>query len=184
LAHREEVAEKEPLNAAMARFARGDRSAAPAVFDELWPRSLTFCTRALGRPHGEDAAQRAMMKLFEQASDFDPSKDALAWAYEFSLWECRRELTSRSRSREAGWSPAEVGRVVGMQPNPEERLETEELKAALNEALAQLRPADRETLLAVIQDAPSAVAQATWRKRKERAIGRLKAMWRMLHGND
>ena len=68
----------------------------------------------------------------------------------------------------------------------ESLLVARELAAAASDALAELRPSDAATVLAALSDDPAArpdsVAPATFRKRLERALGRLRTIWRSRHG--
>src|SRR5262245_4702265 len=94
------------VNRLLARLQDGDRSSGPELFHLLWPVLQTFCARLLSdSPAAEDAAQRAITRVFEQASRFDLERDGLAWALEIALWECRTERRRRFRSREVAWTP-------------------------------------------------------------------------------
>jgi RNA polymerase sigma factor (sigma-70 family) len=165
--------ERDALNAAMRRLAGGDRSAARPVFERLWPVLRALCARTLGdAARGEDVAQQAIVKLFDQASGFDPARDALAWAVEIAALELRTERRRRQRSREeAPEAPIEMASTA--EP-ADERLAAAELAESLSLALATLTPADRLTLAEAVSESQPAVAGATWRKRKERALTRLR----------
>src|SRR5262249_15495020 len=55
------------IHEAMVRFADGNRMAFREVFEALWPILLHFSARQLpNRADAEDAAQRALIKVFEQ----------------------------------------------------------------------------------------------------------------------
>lgn len=169
------------LNQALTALARGERAAGDAVFRLLWPVLRTFAVRWLdGAAGSEDVAQQVLIRVFEQAPAFDPSRDALAWALEIAVWECRTERKRRARSREGGWSPAAEG-VAGA-GRPDEAVEARELTEALRAALASLPEADREALERSL--AGGAAAGATERKRKQRALDRLRGLWRGLHGAE
>jgi RNA polymerase sigma-70 factor (ECF subfamily) len=63
--------------------------------------------------------------------------------------------------------------------SPEERAITVELEAVAVATLGQLRPEDRETLrIAIFGEGQRDAPPATFRKRVERALGRLRAAWR------
>jgi hypothetical protein len=67
----------ESLDASLARLARGDRSAFTTVFRELWPRTLRLCTGILkNEADAADAAQQALSKILERASEYDPERPA------------------------------------------------------------------------------------------------------------
>lgn len=176
-----EASGRAALNEALAALARGDRAASEPVFRLLWPVLRDFAGRWLGGAAGsEDVAQQALIKVFEQAPAFDPARDALAWALEIAVWECRTERRRRSRSKEADWRPAAEG-VAGA-GRPDEAVEAKELAEALRGALAALPEADRGALEQSL--AGEAGAGATARKRKQRALDRLRSLWRQLHGAE
>jgi RNA polymerase sigma-70 factor (ECF subfamily) len=172
----------------MERLADGDRSAFEPVFAALWPQLRAFAARVLGPHDGDDAAQAALLKLFARASEFDPSRDALAWALGIAAFECRTFLKKRARRREDPaaeepfcWHAAAIAQRWG--GSPEEALIDRDLCAAAGEVLGLLRPIDRETILS-LETGQRAVAGATFRKRLERALGRFRAVWRTRHGDD
>jgi RNA polymerase sigma-70 factor (ECF subfamily) len=59
-----------------------------------------------------------------------------------------------------------------------------DLDAALEGALHELSERDRETLHAFARGERPEVAGATFRKRVERSLARLRAVWRLKHGAD
>ena len=67
--------------------------------------------------------------------------------------------------------------VAGVGASPESAAMDHELGAALAQALAELKPSDAATLLAYARgERPDASPGATFRKRVERALARLRAM--------
>lgn len=163
------------LRVALARLAGGDRSAQGPVFDAVWPVLRAFSRRMLGEAaEAEDCAQRAVIRLFEQASGYDVERDALAWALEIALWECRTVLKGRARSHTRGLSD-EALKVADAGPNPAALAERHELEQALAMALEALPATDRQALV-------DGLTGPTWRKRRERALTRLKLLWRSQHG--
>ncbi len=164
------------LNVSLARLAGGDRSAQRPVFELVWPVLRDFSRRVLVEPaDAEDAAQRAVIRLFEQACAYDVDRDALTWALEIALWECRTTLKKRSRSQEAELSVSALA-VADAAPGPEAAAARAELEAALAGTLAAMSQTDRAALL-------EGLTGATWRKRRERALGRLKMLWRTRYGD-
>ena len=62
----------------LTRLRDGDRHAGPNLFRLLWLLLHKFCRRfLLDSASAEDAAQRAVTRVFEQASRFDPGRDGL-----------------------------------------------------------------------------------------------------------
>ncbi len=172
------------ISALLTRLREGDRNAGPDLFRLLWPVVRKFCARLLSDSSAaEDVAQRAVTRVFEQASRFDPDRDGLAWALEIAGWECRTERRRRSRRREVAWTPASV-EVAEERGSPIEQLAQAELGAALEAAVANLSPLDRETIELLLRETTAPVPGATWRKRKERALSHLKLVWRDLYGHE
>lgn len=169
------------LQRCLERLADGDRAAFRPVFDLAWPRAREIAARMM--PHAadaEDAAQSALVKLFERASEFDRDRDALAWVVGIVSYECLTLRRKTTRRREQGGEA--LAAAVDGAASPEERAMSSELEEVAVAMLGQLRPADRETLqLALFGVGERTPRTATFRKRVERALGRLRAAWRA-HG--
>ncbi len=87
------------LNDLMVRLADGDRTAFDEVYCVLWPIISTFCNRTLSRADAEDAAQQALVKVFDQASRFERDRDAVTWALSIAIWEIRTIRKRHLRSK-------------------------------------------------------------------------------------
>jgi len=168
------------LDALMARLAEGDRTVFRQVFQLVWGPVLRLCASYLhNEADASDAAQEAMHKILERASDYDKTRPALPWAMALAAWECRTQLRKRSRRRESYEVPSDQAG-----PDVEQALlERDVVRAALS-ALGELSETDRETLLATFWDEAASVSGATLRKRRERAFERLRATFRRLYGVD
>jgi RNA polymerase sigma factor (sigma-70 family) len=162
------------LDAAMARLADGDRSASDRVFELLWPPLLAFANRALaGSAEAADAAQLALEKVFAQASSYDTSRPALAWALSIVSWECRTLRKKRARRREdALESVTEVAEDVA---------EKVDLAEALQAAMQALSPDDQAVLKAAFFEEQAQPRAPSFRKQKERALKRLRSLWSKLY---
>ena len=168
------------LNACMARLADGDRAVFARVFELLWGPILRLCISLLKNDaDAADAAQEAMQKILERASDYDKSRPAMPWAMAIAAWECRTLLCKRARRRET--EDIEHERAG---EHPEEEFVKRDLGAAALAALGELSEADRETLIATFWDEAASVSGATLRKRRERALDRLRKSFRRLYGID
>jgi DNA-directed RNA polymerase specialized sigma24 family protein len=160
------------------RLADGDRTAITPAFNALWPLLRGFATAALRDPgHGEDAAQQAMIKLFAQAGDFDASCDAVAWAITITAFEVRTIRTRVRRRREAALDAPDD---ASSPDTPESHLINGELQRAAREVLAGLGDGEIATISAALDDARPA-GDATFRKRLQRALDRLRTAWRTKH---
>ena len=173
------MAENQSLDDLMKQLADGDRSVFRPVFELLWGPILRLCRSVLKNDaDGADAAQQAMTKILERASDYDPARPALPWALAIAAWECRTLRRQRLRRREvpeeAGPEPASHG--------SEEDFVARELGGAATAAMGELSDADQDTLRATYWDSAAAVSGAALRKRRERALDRLRKAFRRLYG--
>jgi RNA polymerase sigma-70 factor (ECF subfamily) len=173
--------EREALQRDLERLADGDRAAFRPVFAAAWPKVRAVALRMM--PHAadaEDAAQAALIKLFERVGEWDRRRDALAWIVGIAAYECMTIRKKRQRRREQDLTA--LAHVADGAPDPETRAIDVELEAAAVAVLGQLRPADRETLRVAffgdVGEGAHAAAPATFRKRVERALVRLRAAWR------
>src|SRR2546425_10904070 len=125
-----EGGERAELRRLMARLADGDRAAFGPAFALLWPRLRAFAARYVAVADAEDAAQAALLRVFSRASEYDPERDALAWALGIAAWECRTLRRKRERRRggdvpppdrpDPGPGPEEAG----LSPGPSAPAET------------------------------------------------------------
>jgi RNA polymerase sigma factor (sigma-70 family) len=166
------------LQRSLTRLADGDRQAFDAVFAHLWPVVHSLAARYLPPIDVDDAAQSALLKLFEQAGEFDPSRDAVAWAIGLAMWEIRTVRRRSWRRRDTTALDEAVELPLGT-ASPEERAIAADLAAAVNRTLATLRPDDRDALLRYARDERS--ISARFRKRLQRARERMSAAWRLRH---
>jgi len=169
----------------MTRLADGDRAAVPVVFAVVWPLVRRFAARALGplAADAEDVAQQALLRVFARAATFQPGRDPLPWILSMVAWECRTARTQARRRREVG--PDALDALACGQSTPEQAALERDLEAALDAMLGELGAADREALRAALGDPrPFGVAPATLRKRLERALARLRVLWRARHGAE
>lgn len=173
--------QRHELSAGLARLADGDRAAADTVFRLALPAVQAFTRRHLPPADADDAAQQALVCLFARASEYDPGRDGLAFALGIAAWEVRSARRRTMRRRE---SLVDIDRACDT-ASPEAATIDADLRASLAAALGALAPADAEVLLASAGLAPRPdVPGPTFRKRAERALTRLRAIWRRCHGLD
>lgn len=167
------------LQELMIRLADGDRSALHPAFEALWPFLRRFTGRHLPHPEAEDAAQEALIKIFRQAAWFDRSRSAAAWALGVAGFEIRTARRRRQRRREDRDGESVLSRRRDPAPDPETVALERDLEETLGAMLGALRPGDAETLRAYAHGEPPPLMGATFRKRVERALARLRAAWRI-----
>ena len=168
----------------MAAAADGDRTAVDPLFHTLWPVLVAYATRFVGDAAlAEDCAQEAIVKLYGQLARFDRERDALTWALTLVTWQCRTARRTIVRRAEHGASSAAEGR--GGSIDGTRAAEDRDLIRAAIETVAGLAPHDRDVITAsLVDDDPlrRELAPATFRKRLERALARLRTSWRSRHG--
>lgn len=167
------------LDALMAALADGDRAVFSRVFELLWPPIHRLCTKLLNNEaDAADAAQEAMHKVLERASDYDSDRPAMPWAMAIAGWECRTLARKRQRRREVAEDPG----FERAGPHPEEDFVEQDLIRAAVASLGELSDGDREALVATFWDEAASVSGATLRKRRERALDRLRKAFRRVYG--
>jgi RNA polymerase sigma-70 factor (ECF subfamily) len=177
-----DAARRRELQDLLARLADGDRAAFPPAFTLLWPVTRAFA-RSLLRDEGgaEDAAQQALLRVFLRASEFDPSRPALPWVLGVVANECRALRRKAQRRREGPLAGADACSDPGA--SPEESVARRDLARSALQALGSLPAADVEAILAHIGGAERPdLPPATFRKRLERALKRLRQAWSERHG--
>jgi RNA polymerase sigma factor (sigma-70 family) len=171
------------LEALVARLADGDRTAFDPLYEALWPLVRRLADRMLlGAPEAEDAAQEAMTKLFTQVSQFESGRSVTTWVLAITAYECKTLRQKQRRRREGGSAMIEAS--DGSMPSPEAAAIARDLEAAALEVVGTLAPLDAETIRAVMFGARPEIPHATFRKRVERALHRLRTAWRSRHDID
>jgi RNA polymerase sigma-70 factor (ECF subfamily) len=169
------------LDSLMTRLAEGDRAAFSGVFRELWPKVRGLCVSLLRNgPDAEDAAQQAMEKVLTRASDYDRERPALHWALAIAAWECRTVARWRERRREVQTDARSEREST---ESTEEQFIQAELYQAASSALGELSESDRAALVAAYWEESRSGTPAA-RKRRQRAIERLRVAFRRLYGSD
>ena len=166
------------LQRELTRLADGDRPAFEPVFALLWPVVHALAARYLPPIDVDDAAQNALLKLFERATEFDAERDAVAWAIGLAMWEIRTVRRRAWRRRDTG-ALDDAADLAMNAVSPEERAIAANLAAAIGQTLATLRPEDRDALLRYARD--ERTVGAGFRKRLQRARERMRAAWRLRH---
>jgi RNA polymerase sigma-70 factor (ECF subfamily) len=173
--------ERAALQKELTALARGQRAAFDPLFRRLWPLLRGFAGRCLSKEEADDVAQEALLRVFARASEFDVQRDALSWVLGVAAWQIRTHRTRARRRREK--TMAAVPEEADGAPSPEAVAIGRDLEAALERALAELPASDAATLMAYARGERPDLPGATFRKRVERALSRLKARWRIDHGS-
>lgn len=169
-------ASRQRIDDALARLSRGERAAFDEAFALVEPALSKFIALHLREPdESADALQNTLLKVFSRVSDYRPGTNALAWVFTLAAFEIatvrRRRLRHERQQLQLAASPIGGGQPSSLEPPP---------LLQLDRLLEQLSPEDRSLLLPD-DGGPRAPRE---RKRKQRALERLKNLWRSIHGND
>jgi RNA polymerase sigma factor (sigma-70 family) len=150
----------------------------PALVEDLWPVLFAFAKRRVRPEDAEDVAQEVLLKICSRVADFDPRRaDGVGWAFTIASYELLTQRKREQRRREV--APALEAHVDPV-PLAEEAMIEQELRLALAEAAAALTGAERAAL--GLEGAPQTTQDAAQRKRKQRALEKLRTIWRRLYG--
>lgn len=172
--------ERADLNQHMVRLADGDRHAFDFIFQATWPLVHRFSLRMMaGTTDAEDVAQLALTKVFSRASEFHRDKDALSWILGITAYECKTARQKRKRSKEDFQSDDLLAQQSDPQLSVEAKMISQAIEDAIQEVLQGLSAQDQETIkIALHEMERPEIPAATFRKRLERALDRLRDQWR------
>jgi len=173
---------RKSIHDAMVRLSDGDRGAFQILLDELWPVLFAFVRRGVGHEQdAEDVAQEVFLRLCSRISDFDRERDGLSWAFGIAAYEIMTHRR-RTRRRQEAFDVAELGEHAAPLASQEEATIQGELLAALAQATGMLSTEDRSTLGLAPELVAIDLPSPTLRKRRQRALDRLRIVWRKLYG--
>jgi RNA polymerase sigma-70 factor (ECF subfamily) len=179
-----EAARRKAIHEAMLRLSDGDRTAFDILLDELWPVILSFAERGVGRgADAEDVAQEVFFKICARVTDFDRTRDGLSWAFGIASFEVMTHRRRQSRRREVqddSWLSAKADGGASQ----EDLLLDREIVTAFEQAVGALTEDDRRALGITAEEDPGATPRTTLRKRKQRALDRLRIVWRSIYGES
>ena len=170
------------ISDALGRLADGDRSAFKVVMTELWPVVLAFVKRTVREPaDAEDVAQEVFVKVASRIADYDRARDGLTWVYAIAAFEIRTYLRRLQRRREVPSLTQEV-EPADASPAALELMMDQEITSMLESALGELSDAERALLGIGEANSHSVPTGAAVRKRKQRALTKLRTVWSKLYG--
>ena len=176
-----DAARRKAIHEAMVRLSDGERGAFDVLLNELWPVILSFAERGVRRKaDAEDVAQEVFSKICFRISDFDKTRDGVSWAFGIASYEVMTHRKRAARRREI--DDAAIERIADARAPQDVGLVEQELVAAFEAAVGALTDADRQALGLqpdVRADGPMSPA---FRKRKQRALDRLRKVWESIYG--
>jgi RNA polymerase sigma-70 factor (ECF subfamily) len=170
----------DPTSALLARLADGDRGVSSELFQALWTPVRRLAGAMLQNDaDADDAAQDAIVTIFERVAGYDRTRAGLPWALAIAGFACRTLRKKRLRRREEpeGAAPTSIA-----EDSPEAKVEQRELVEAALTVLESLTDVERETLIATYWDEQASASGATLRKRRERALDRLRSLFGRIYG--
>lgn len=177
-------ARRKAVHDAMVRLRDGDRSAFDTLLAELWPVVLSFAQRGVGAGvDAEDIAQEVFFKICSRIADFDPTRDGLSWAFGIAHYEILSHRRRQRRRRETH-DPTAISAEPATAPSQEEALLEREVRLAFDAVVSTLSESDRLALGVDSGMAPDTAWGPTLRKRRQRALDRLRIIWRGLYGES
>jgi len=122
---------------------RRDRAAFAAMFDHFAPRLKGFIMRSgTGSGQAEEIVQDVMLTVWRKAAQFDPARAQVsAWIYQIA--RNRQIDVIRKENRPL---PEELGEAPEAEPDASQVLALEQEAAQLQQALARLKPDQREII--------------------------------------
>jgi len=135
-----------------------ERDAAIGDLHALLLKAARYEVNRRGSSDADDLAQQsaddALVAVLGKLGDFRGDSRFTTWAYKFALFEAGVKLRRRAwQGREVQLEPATWALIARVGPTPQQDVETTELLAGLQAAIAQdLSPHQREVLVAVTLD--------------------------------
>jgi RNA polymerase sigma-70 factor (ECF subfamily) len=120
-----------------------DRAAFAALFDHFAPRLKGFVMRSgTSAPQAEEIVQEVMLTVWRKAAQFDPARAQVsAWIYQITR---NRQIDVIRRERRP--MPEDLEDPPEAEPDPSHILAVEQEAAELRQALARLKPDQREVV--------------------------------------
>lgn len=167
------------IHDAIVSLSAGDRRGVPDLVKELWPVLLAFAQRGVGNAmDAEDIAQEVFVRICARISEFDTTRGGVSWAFGIASYEILTHRKRAQRRREAAGVDVSAHRDDA--PTQEDVAAQREVIAGLRELVGELSDEDRRAL--GLDQEESASATPAERKRKQRALAKLRMLWRRIHG--
>jgi RNA polymerase sigma-70 factor (ECF subfamily) len=156
--------ERNPLDAAMERYARGDDRAFEEVYRLLGARLHAFCVRLTRRrSEADDLFQETCLKLHRSRGTYTPNAAVLYWAFAIARSVHVDRLRYRKRRPEA--VPETEGdlrtydQAEGTVASPEAQARARQLMSLVDQTLAAL-PENQRTAYVLLREEGTSVADA------------------------
>jgi len=176
------IAPRTIIHDALVRLSDGDRSALAVLLTELWPRLLAFARRGVSvGADAEDVAQEAFVRICARIGELDRTRDGFSWAFAIASYEVLTHRRRVQRRREVN-ADAPLAALRDQSASPEDVVLAHEIAAAFESAVGALTDDDRRALGLLAPPPPGQPLGPAHRKRRQRALERLRDVWRRLYG--
>ncbi len=137
----------------MLRFKAGDEAAFDTLVGKHTRSVLNIVARYLtDRSQAEDVAQDVFVKVYKARLKYEPAAKFTTWLFRITVNHCLNEIRSR-RSQPVASAPMEELIEQPSPENPDDRMNSAELRSAVREALDGLPESQRmAVILARYQD--------------------------------
>lgn len=134
----------------IAHAVRGDAEAFETLMTAYEKKIYCLCLRMMGNPHdGEDAAQEAMLRIWQKMSQYRGECAFSTWVYRVASSSCMDAIRKRSRQtqpsledmKEQGFDPADDA------DTPEESVEKKERRENIQRAISSVPEQMRNVFL-------------------------------------
>jgi RNA polymerase sigma-70 factor (ECF subfamily) len=131
----------------------GNHAALNMLIKRYHSAVLRVCVSLVGSRDVDDLVQDVFIKVLRRLNTFEGRSSLFTWIYEITVNHCRDELRRRQRRR---WfslqslSAEIIERIPAAEELASDRLESDEMRQHLHQALKQLEPKYRE--LVVLRD--------------------------------
>lgn len=128
-------------NEMIARAVKGDAQAFETLMEAYEKKIYCLCLRMMGNPHdGEDAAQEAMLKIWQKLDQYRGESAFSTWVYRVAASSCMDAIRKRGRQtqpsledmKEQGFDPADSA------DTPEESIEKKERREDIQRAISSV----------------------------------------------
>lgn len=128
------------------RLRDGDRAAFDELLKREWSGLMDYAEHLTGDPDdAEDAAQRALIRIWRRRKHLDPDLSVRALVYH-TVRNLTIDIQRKQRTRKRGRK--RLGRTSRRRPmTPEDRLRERELRGAIHEVIDDLSPRRREAFM-------------------------------------
>lgn len=139
-----EARQMETNNQILNNVLNGEKHAFRVLVDEYQDLVFTLCCKIVkDREVAEEAAQDTFVKVYRKLHQFDQRSSLKTWIYRIAY---RTAIDYYRKTKREYTNEDALAHVAGTEASALDRLENQDQKAALQEAITSLKPADAAVL--------------------------------------